>query len=205
MSKTSLPTAKAHLRVTASDEDSLIGLYVDAAEEHAEKWSDREFGTPLPYSVTAAVLLIVGGLYENRESLVPTQLNANPAVEALLQPFRSYAGFFGNATMPPASALLDNDPINIGDDWSRVWRWKNEDGTAINVTGYTGTFELFDGETSVHSGALTVSDAVNGEFTFSISETVSAALLAQEYWYRVRVVSPGGETTTIDRKRVYAQ
>ena len=81
MSKTSLSTAKAHLRVTASDEDSLIGLYVDAAEEHAEKWCDREFGTPLPYSVTAAVLLIVGGLYENRESLVPTQLNANPAVE----------------------------------------------------------------------------------------------------------------------------
>ena len=83
----------------------------------------------------------------------PRQLNANPAVEVLLQPFRSYAGFFGGATMPPASALLDNDPINIGDDWSRVWRWKNEDGTAINVTGYTGTFELFDGETSVHSGA----------------------------------------------------
>ena len=205
MSKTSLPTAKAHLRVTSSDEDSLIGLYVDAAEEHAEKWCDREFGTPLPYSVTAAVLLIVGGLYENREALVPTQLNANPAVEALLQPFRSYAGYFGNATMPPASALLDNDPINIGDDWSRVWRWKNEDGTAINVTGYTGTFELFDGETSVHSGALTVSDAVNGEFSYALTEDDTNALTAREYWYRVRVVSSGGQTSTLDRKRVFAQ
>ena len=108
---------------------------------------------------------------------------------------------FGQAGDAPQAARL----IEIGDDWPRAWRWKNEDGTAINVTGYTGTFELFDGETSVHSGALTVSDAVNGEFTFSISETVSAALLAQEYWYRVRVISPGGETTTIDRKRVFAQ
>ena len=155
--------------------------------------------------MTAAVLLIVGGLYENRESLVPTQLNANPAVEALLQPFRSYAGFFGNATMPPASALLDSDPINIGDDWSRVWRWKNEDGTAINVTGYTGTFELFDGETSVHSGALTVSDAVNGEFSYALTEDDTNALTAREYWYRVRVVSSGGQTSTLDRKRVFAQ
>ena len=205
MSKTSLSTAKAHLRVTASDEDSLIGLYVDAAEEHAEKWCDREFGTPLPASVTGAVLLLVGDLYENREAMLPQTMVDNPTVNRLLQPFRSYAGHFGNAVMPPASALLDDEPINIGDDWSRVWRWKNEDGTAIDVTGYAGTFELFDGETSVHSGALTVSDAVNGEFTFSISETVSVALLAQEYWYRVRVVSPGGETTTIDRKRVFAQ
>lgn len=205
MSKTSLPTAKAHLRVTASDEDSLIGLYVDAAEEHAEKWCDREFGTPLPYSVTAAVLLIVGGLYENRESLLPTQLNANPAVEALLQPFRSYAGFFGNATMPPASALLDNDPINIGDDWSRVWRWKNEDGTAINVTGYAGTFTLYDGSTEVHSGSLTISDATGGVFAYEMSETVTDELSSKEYWYRVRVVSPGGDTTTLDRKRVIAQ
>ena len=197
MSKTSLSTAKAHLRVTASDEDSLIGLYVDAAEEHAEKWCDREFGTPLPYSVTAAVLLIVGGLYENRESLVPTQLNANPAVEALLQPFRSYAGFFGNATMPPASALLDNNPINIGDDWGRVWRWKNQDGTAIDVTGYAGTFMLYDGSTEVHTATPTIRDPTGRALAYELS--------SKEYWYRVRVVSPGGDTTTLDRKRVIAQ
>ena len=205
MPKTSLTRVKEHLRVVDATEDSLIGIYLDASEEHVEKWCDREFGTPLPASVTGAVLLLVGDLYENREAMLPQTMVDNPTVNRLLQPFRSYAGHFGNAVMPPASALLDDEPINIGDDWSRVWRWKNDDGTAINVTGYTGTFELFDGETSVHSGALTVSDAVNGEFTYAISETVSAALLAQEYWYRVRVVSPGGETTTIDRKRVFAQ
>lgn len=205
MSKTSLSTAKAHLRVTASDEDSLIGLYVDAAEEHAEKWCDREFGTPLPASVTGAVLLLVGDLYENREAMLPQTMVDNPTVNRLLQPFRSYAGHFGNAVMPPASALLDDEPINIGDDWGRVWRWKNQDGTAIDVTGYAGTFTLYDGSTEVHSGSLTISDATGGVFAYEMSETVTDELSSKEYWYRVRVVSPGGDTTTLDRKRVIAQ
>ena len=53
-------------------------------------------------------------------------------------------------------------------------------GRQSTLPGYTGAFELFDGETSVHSGARTVKrDAVNGEFTFAISETVSAALFPQ--------------------------
>lgn len=205
MSKTSLTTAKKHLRVDASDEDSLIAVYIDAAEDHIGRWCEREFGSPLPASVTAAVLLLVGNLYENRESAQESKLNDNQTIATLLQPYRSYDGALGAVALPPASALLDDEPIIIGDDWSRIWRWKNDDGTAINVTGYTGTFELFDGETSVHSGALTVSDAVNGEFSYALTEDDTNALTAREYWYRVRVVSSGGQTSTLDRKRVFAQ
>ena len=200
---TSLTLVKAHLRVTGTDDDSLITAYCDAAEAAAEHYCNRSFGSPLPPAVQAAVFLMVGDMYENREQQQERSLSVNATCENLLNTFKDWSRAASGKL--PVGVGFDDDPINIGDDWSRVWRWKNEDGTAINVTGYTGTFELFDGETSVHSGALTVSDAVNGEFTFSISETVSAALLAQEYWYRVRVVSPGGETTTIDRKRVYAQ
>ena len=200
---TSLPGVKAHLRVTDTAEDSLISAYCDAAEALAEHYCNRSFGSPLPPAVQAAVFLMVGDMYENREQQQDRPLSVNVTCENLLNTVKDWSRAASGRL--PVGVGFDDDPINIGDDWSRVWRWKNEDGTAINVTGYTGTFELFDGETSVHSGALTVSDAVNGEFTFSISETVSAALLAQEYWYRVRVVSPGGETTTIDRKRVYAQ
>ena len=200
---TSLTLVKAHLRVTGTDDDSLITAYCDAAEAAAEHYCNRSFGSPLPSAVQAAVFLMVGDMYENREQQQERSLSVSSTCENLLNTAKDWSRASVGAL--PVGVSLDTDGIAIGDDWSRVWRWKNEDGTAINVTGYTGTFELLDGETSVHSGALTVSDAVNGEFTFAISETVSAALLAQEYWYRVRVVSPGGETTTIDRKRVYAQ
>ena len=200
---TSLTIVKAHLRVTGTDDDSLITAYCDAAEAAAEHYCNRSFGSPLPPAVQAAVFLMVGDMYENREQQQERSLSVSSTCENLLNTVKDWSRAASGKL--PVGVGFDDDPINIGDDWSRVWRWKNEDGTAINVTGYTGTFELFDGETSVHSGALTVSDAINGEFTFAISETVSATLLAQEYWYRVRVVSPGGETTTIDRKRVFAQ
>lgn len=205
MSKTSLTTAKKHLRVDASDEDSLIAVYIDAAEDHIGRWCEREFGSPLPASVTAAVLLLVGNLYENRESAQESKLNDNQTIATLLQPYRSYDGALGAVALPPASALLDDEPIIIGDDWSRIWRWKDDDGTAINVTGYTGTFELFNGDSSIHSGSLTISDAVNGEFTFAIEDAVTATFDESEYWYRVRVTSPAGVVTTLDRKRVLAQ
>ena len=200
---TSLTLVKAHLRVTGTDDDSLITAYCDAAEAAAEHYCNRSFGSPLPSAVQAAVFLMVGDMYENREQQQERSLSVNATCENLLNTAKDWSR--ASVGKLPVGVGLDAKPIVIGDDWSRVWRWKNEDGTAINVTGYTGTFELFDGETSVHSGALTVSDAVNGEFTYAISETVSATLFAQEYWYRVRVVSPGGETTTIDRKRVFAQ
>ena len=200
---TSLTLVKAHLRVTDTAEDSLISAYCDAAEALAEHYCNRSFGSPLPSAVQAAVFLMVGDMYENREQQQERSLSVSSTCENLLNTAKDWSRASVGAL--PVGVSLDTDGIAIGDDWSRVWRWKNEDGTAINVTGYTGTFDLFDGETSVHSGALTVSDAVNGEFTYAISETVSATLIAQEYWYRVRVVSPGGETTTLDRKRVYAQ
>jgi uncharacterized phiE125 gp8 family phage protein len=43
-----------------------------------------------PYSIRAAILLLVAGLYENRESSGPVKLNDNPAVDRLLFPFRAW-------------------------------------------------------------------------------------------------------------------
>lgn len=208
MARTTLALVKEHLRVDGLDtsQDNVIALYTDAAEEHVEMWCDRKFGATLPPSVTKAVLLLVGEFYENRESLnIGNVVNALPTLDRLLQLHRNYEGYFGAASLPPAVASLDDEPIFIGDDWSRIWRWKDEAGTAINVTGYTGTFELYQGETLVHSGALVVSNAAGGEFTFAIQDSVTTAFEAGEYWYRARVTSPGGEVTTLDRKRVNVQ
>lgn len=57
--------------------------------------------------------------------------------------------------------------------------------------------------------ATSVSQPIAGAtgvvFAYEMSETVTDELSSKEYWYRVRVVSPGGDTTTLDRKRVIAQ
>lgn len=194
---------KTHLRVTNTAEDSLISAYCDAAEALAEHYCNRSFGSPLPPAVQAAVFLMVGDMYENREQQQERSLSVNATCENLLNTAKDWSR--ASVGKLPVGVGLDAKPIVIGDDWGRVWRWKNQDGTAIDVTGYAGTFTLYDGSTEVHSGSLTISDATGGVFAYEMSEAVTDELSSKEYWYRVRVVSPGGDTTTLDRKRVIAQ
>lgn len=55
---------------------------------------DSDGGTPMPKSIRAAMLLIVGHLYANREENTETALAALPlGVEALLRPHRVLLGF----------------------------------------------------------------------------------------------------------------
>lgn len=74
----SLKRAKEHLRVVTDDENALIRLYIQAAREYAEKYQNRVFvsddpdvevETPGALEISA-MLLIIGHLYENRETVV---------------------------------------------------------------------------------------------------------------------------------------
>lgn len=106
-----LATVKLHLRVTEPDEDDLIGVYALAAEEFAMQFLGRNvYATQLALdtaaevapaspivinaAIQAALLLIVGHLYANREDVVvgvsATQL-PNGA-QYLLQPYRTGMG-----------------------------------------------------------------------------------------------------------------
>ena len=55
---------------------------------------DLEASPPetIPPGVKAAMLLIIGDLYEHREAQVTTSINENPAAKALLQPYRVSMG-----------------------------------------------------------------------------------------------------------------
>jgi uncharacterized phage protein (predicted DNA packaging) len=88
----SLDEAKSHLRVTDASEDALITLYVDAAEAHVIDVTG-EFSGNLATSAAAkaAVLLLVGDFYENREAQTDKPLSENAAVERLLWPLRVWA------------------------------------------------------------------------------------------------------------------
>lgn len=84
--------ARLHLHVDGPDEDTLIGLYADAAVLSCLNWCDLKLvpqgAEPL---FKAASLLNLGDLYANRESVVAGQtFGMNPTAQALLQAYRPY-------------------------------------------------------------------------------------------------------------------
>lgn len=97
-----LATVKLHLHETDTAQDALIGIYMLAAEEFAMQFLGRTVyanstaqgtdtaGIVINPAIQAALLLIVGHLYANREDVVvgvsATQL-PNGA-QYLLQPYR---------------------------------------------------------------------------------------------------------------------
>lgn len=98
---TTLEEAKTHLRVQHDAEDDLIVALIEAAEDHVSRYLERslpwtdESGAevPVPGSVRAAILLIVGDLYANREGrFVGVSQSDNPAVRMLLAPYRANLG-----------------------------------------------------------------------------------------------------------------
>lgn len=90
-----LTEAKAHLRVTDTSEDTIIQTYMEAAVEQVRNFLNQDIPgegdspAAVPFSIKAAALLIIGGLFENRESIILGQtVLDNPAVMNLLYPHR---------------------------------------------------------------------------------------------------------------------
>lgn len=88
----SLSEAKAHLRITHTAEDTLIQAYMNAANDYIKNFLNVNT-VPNNASTKAAALLIVGGLYENRESMGEKEIKENPAVKSLIYPYRKNIGF----------------------------------------------------------------------------------------------------------------
>lgn len=100
-----LALVKAHLRVDTADEDTLITLYLGAAEKQASDFLGRAIyiglldmdedtdGIIVNDVIKAAILLTVGHLYANREDVVPGSVAALPmGAQYLLQPYRTDIG-----------------------------------------------------------------------------------------------------------------
>jgi len=89
-----LPETKLHLRVDHSEEDALIsGLIATATAACADclNMLPSELVIAVPAPVKSAALLLVGTLYEQRESVGERPYNRNPTFEALLNPYRVHA------------------------------------------------------------------------------------------------------------------
>lgn len=94
---------KKHLRVDSTDEDAVIAVYQAAAEATVREYIDREvylsgdspvptdeFAIELEPPITAAILLLIGDFYANREPDYKLGGDAvlPRAVRALLAPYR---------------------------------------------------------------------------------------------------------------------
>lgn len=109
-----LETARAHLRTGPGDEDDLITLYLQAAEQAAADYLNRKIYADqaamdealaadtagedpmvINAAVQASILLTLGHLYANREAVV-TGITVAPlpfGAHALLRPHRRFPGF----------------------------------------------------------------------------------------------------------------
>ena len=89
-----LAETKLHLRVDHSDEDALIQSLMDTAVEACANhlnMAAADLVVAVPAPVKSAALLLVGALYEQRESQGERPYNKNPAFEMLLAPYRVHA------------------------------------------------------------------------------------------------------------------
>lgn len=90
---------KQHLRLNPCEnhEDGHLLLLIEAATDYASQFINRPIPwcddngkeVSVPFSVRAAILLIIGDLYENREGkFVGVSMTNNPTVENLLHFYR---------------------------------------------------------------------------------------------------------------------
>lgn len=92
MSAVSLPELKAHLNLDHDEDDALLSLKLEAAEEHVTNiigspiWTD-----PVPATIRQAILMLSAHLYEVREAALPGAPFAVPfGVHDLLQSHRAW-------------------------------------------------------------------------------------------------------------------
>lgn len=97
MSVLTLEEIKAHLRVDGDDEDQQLLTMASAAEDYASQYLGRSIPwqnaegeeASVPPSVRAAILLVIGDLYENREDhVIGASVARTGAVDRLLHFYR---------------------------------------------------------------------------------------------------------------------
>lgn len=88
-----LDEAKLHCRIDHDDENALLGALIATATTAVADYMNatEPVDSTAPAPVKSAALLLVGTLYEHRESVSDRPFTKNPAFEALLNPYRVHS------------------------------------------------------------------------------------------------------------------
>lgn len=84
---------KQHSRLDYNDEDALLELYADAAEQSVLNYIGRtyeevvEMWDGVPDSLRIATLMVVDHIYQNRGMLNQQKVEENPAFELFTKPY----------------------------------------------------------------------------------------------------------------------
>jgi len=94
------------------------------------------------------------------------------------------------------SVYLD---IDQGSDFTTEITLDNNDGTPMNLTGFTvySQFRKSYGSSTAYAFTCTVSNALQGKITLSLSGTTSSAIKQGRYLYDVEIVSADMRKTRV--------
>lgn len=103
-----------------------------------------------------------------------------------------------------------NIQVNQGEDYVQLFQWKMLDSdTPFNLTGFTARAQIRSAAFSngiIATIAVAITDAVNGVFKLSLSNTVTASIPTGQgkffydevrYPYDVELVSPAGAVSRV--------
>lgn len=97
-----------------------------------------------------------------------------------------------------------NFTARTGDTWQAVFKWKQEDRTPFDLTGYTARMMVRKSweATTVNASISTASGGIDivpleGKVTMTIGPAVTATLTASPYVYDLELTSPTGVVTTV--------
>lgn len=92
-------------------------------------------------------------------------------------------------------ASVSNLYVDQGTDFSAIVTLKNQDGTNINLTGYTAASQFRKSYQSSSSTNFTVTiyDALQGKIRMQLPAATSSALIPGRYLYDVEITSPTNE------------
>lgn len=92
-------------------------------------------------------------------------------------------------------ASVANLYIDQGSDFSAIITLKNQDGTIINLTGYTvvSQFRKSYQSSSYTAFTATLHDAVAGKIRLQLPAASSSAVAAGRYLYDIEITNNAGE------------
>ena len=94
-------------------------------------------------------------------------------------------------------AIKSNLIIDQGSDYTITVSLTDQNGAALNLTGYTGRAQMRKSPTSTTNKDFTVSVNVSGSITLSMTSEYTSGITAGRYMYDAEIISANNTVTRV--------